>query len=201
MNNRSSGRRRGRSSRTPNRGPNDGNRQNSRNPGNAHQLCEKYKNMARDAHQQGDRVMNEYYLQFADHYFRILAEANNRKEEQQREREETKKPKAEKDDGADERADENQDDGRKRSSRGSPKNDDTAEAEDKPKRRGRPPKKEQANGAADDGHSNGAETIEADRLPGAISIGGDDAGEDKPKRKSPSRSRAAKSGDDDAAAA
>ena len=80
-------------------------------------------------------------------------------------------------------------------------NDDTAEAEDKPKRRGRPPKKEQANGAADDGHSNGAETIEADRLPGAISIGGDDAGEDKPKRKSPSRSRAAKSGDDDAAAA
>src|SRR3546814_5459206 len=36
------------------------------------QLLEKYKNLARDAQTQGDRVNTEYYLQFADHYFRVL---------------------------------------------------------------------------------------------------------------------------------
>lgn len=82
MSNRSSGRRRRGGRSNSNRGPNDGNRQNHRNAGNAHQLLDKYKNMARDAHQQGDRVMNEYYLQFADHYFRVMAEVNERKEEQ-----------------------------------------------------------------------------------------------------------------------
>lgn len=88
MNNRNSGRRRSRSGRSSNRGPNDGNRLDNRARGNANQLCEKYKSMARNAHQQGDRVMNEYYLQFADHYFRVLTETNLRKEEQRREREE-----------------------------------------------------------------------------------------------------------------
>jgi hypothetical protein len=32
---------------------------------------------------QGDRVTTEYYLQFADHYFRVLAESRSRFEEQQ----------------------------------------------------------------------------------------------------------------------
>lgn len=82
MNNRNSGRRRSRGGRSNNRGPNDGNRLDNRARGNANQLCEKYKSMARDAHQQGDRVMNEYYLQFADHYFRVFAETNLCKEEQ-----------------------------------------------------------------------------------------------------------------------
>jgi hypothetical protein len=39
--------------------------------------------MARDAQMAGDRVNMEYYLQFADHYFRVLADNRARQEEQQ----------------------------------------------------------------------------------------------------------------------
>lgn len=70
-----------------NRGGGDSaNRIDSRARGNAAQLLEKYKNMARDAQTQGDRVLTEYYLQFADHYFRVLADVRARQEEQQAER-------------------------------------------------------------------------------------------------------------------
>ncbi len=60
-----------------------GNRIDSRARGNATQLYEKYKNLARDAQMQGDRVNIEYYLQFADHYFRVLSEQRTRLEESQ----------------------------------------------------------------------------------------------------------------------
>lgn len=59
-----------------------GNRQDNRQRGNAAQLLEKYKQLARDAQQQGDRVQSEYYLQFADHYFRVLGESRARYEDQ-----------------------------------------------------------------------------------------------------------------------
>src|SRR5690349_25047780 len=59
-----------------------GNRQDNRQRGNAAQLLEKYKSMARDAQLSGDRVQTEYYLQFADHYFRVLSENRARFEEQ-----------------------------------------------------------------------------------------------------------------------
>lgn len=49
--------------------------------GNAHQLLEKYKQLARDAHQAGDRVAAEYYLQHSDHYFRVLNDGRIRQEE------------------------------------------------------------------------------------------------------------------------
>lgn len=49
--------------------------------GNANQLLEKYKTLARDAHQAGDRVATEYYLQHADHYFRVLNDTRIRHEE------------------------------------------------------------------------------------------------------------------------
>src|SRR3712207_486948 len=65
---------------------NAGNRQDNRQRGNASQLLEKYKSMARDAQMQGDRVQTEYYLQFADHYFRVLNESRARFEEQRRQR-------------------------------------------------------------------------------------------------------------------
>ena len=88
MNNRqANGRRRGRGGQQQQRtggGSNqrdNGNRIDSRARGNAAQLLEKYKNMARDAQMQGDRVNTEYYLQFADHYFRVLAETRSRFEE------------------------------------------------------------------------------------------------------------------------
>ena len=64
-----------------------GNRQDNRQRGNAAQLLEKYKNMARDAQLAGDRVQSEYYLQFADHYYRVLGENRARFEEQRRQRE------------------------------------------------------------------------------------------------------------------
>ena len=67
-------------------GPGAGNRQDNRQRGNAAQLLEKYKTMARDAQMQGDRVQTEYYLQFADHYYRILNENRARFEEQRRQR-------------------------------------------------------------------------------------------------------------------
>ncbi|MDO7843931.1 DUF4167 domain-containing protein [Sphingomonas sp. CA1-15] len=88
INNRQAGRRRGRGGQqqrsqggNPGRGQDNGNRIDNRARGNAAQLLEKYKTLARDAQMQGDRVNTEYYLQFADHYFRVLAETRSRFEE------------------------------------------------------------------------------------------------------------------------
>jgi hypothetical protein len=92
INNRQAGRRRGRGGNNGgNNGPRQGggggqrdtgNRIDSRARGNASQLYEKYKNLAADSQRQGDRVNTEYYLQFADHYFRVLSESRSRFEEQ-----------------------------------------------------------------------------------------------------------------------
>jgi hypothetical protein len=83
INNRQGGRRRGRGGqRGQNLGGQPGNRQDNRQRGNAAQLLEKYKSMARDAQLAGDRVQTEYYLQFADHYFRVLGENRARFEDQ-----------------------------------------------------------------------------------------------------------------------
>lgn len=88
MNNRQSGRRRGRNNNSNNRSQSGGrggvdqaNRIDSRARGNAVQMIEKYKNLARDAQLSGDRVQTEYYLQFADHYFRVHSDFRARQEE------------------------------------------------------------------------------------------------------------------------
>lgn len=89
INNRQGGRRRGRGGgggRPQGSNPGPGNRQDNRQRGNAAQLLEKYKGLARDAQMQGDRVQTEYYLQYADHYFRVLNENRARFEEQRRQR-------------------------------------------------------------------------------------------------------------------
>jgi len=90
MNNRQNGRRRGRGGQQARNGQpggqNNGSRLDNRARGNAAQLLEKYKTLARDAQMQGDRVNTEYYLQFADHYFRVLSENRSRFEEQQQRR-------------------------------------------------------------------------------------------------------------------
>ena len=65
-------------------GGNYGNRLDNRQRGNASQLLEKYKAMARDAQQAGDRVATEYYLQFAEHYYRMLGDYRDRQPEQNR---------------------------------------------------------------------------------------------------------------------
>ncbi|MDP4873067.1 MAG: DUF4167 domain-containing protein [Sphingorhabdus sp.] len=51
--------------------------------GNAAQMLEKYKKLAQDAQFNGDRVNAEYHLQFADHYFRVLADFRGRQEARQ----------------------------------------------------------------------------------------------------------------------
>lgn len=89
MNNRQNGRRRGRGGQQTRNGqpnPHSNNRIDNRQRGNAAQLLEKYKTLARDAQMAGDRVNTEYYLQFADHYFRVLSENRTRFEEQQQQR-------------------------------------------------------------------------------------------------------------------
>jgi uncharacterized protein DUF4167 len=88
ISNRQGGRRRGRGGQRGQTigGQPGGGRQDNRQRGNAAQLLEKYKSMARDSQLAGDRVQMEYYLQFAEHYFRILNENRARFEEQRRQR-------------------------------------------------------------------------------------------------------------------
>ena len=91
MNNRQSGRRRGRNNNNSNNngrpqsggrgGVDQANRIDSRARGNGAQMIEKYRNLARDAQLAGDRVQTEYYLQFADHYFRVVSDFRARQEE------------------------------------------------------------------------------------------------------------------------
>ena len=84
-NNRSSNnnRRRGRGNNNrPQGGGQQLNRIDSRARGNAPQMLEKYRKLAQDAHLNGDRVQAEYYLQFADHYFRVSADTRVRQDEQ-----------------------------------------------------------------------------------------------------------------------
>lgn len=59
---------------TPNRNHTfDSNGPDVRIRGNAHQVHEKYMNLARDASTSGDRVLAESYFQHAEHYYRILS--------------------------------------------------------------------------------------------------------------------------------
>lgn len=87
-NNRNTNRRRGRNNRGGQGGGNQGNRIDSRARGNAPQMLEKYKKLAHDASLNGDRVQTEYYLQFADHYFRVIADSRSPKDEQRPRRDE-----------------------------------------------------------------------------------------------------------------
>jgi len=79
-NHRNNNRRRGRGNRNQG-GQNQLNRIDSRSRGNAPQLLDKYKKLAQDAQHNGDRVQAEYYLQFADHYFRVIADNKARQDE------------------------------------------------------------------------------------------------------------------------
>lgn len=62
-------------------GNNYGNRLDNRQRGNASQLLEKYRGLARDSQQAGDRVTAEYYLQYAEHYYRVLGDYRDRQGE------------------------------------------------------------------------------------------------------------------------
>lgn len=56
------------------KGGNNGNRSMGQVKGNPKQQLEKYKALARDAQQAGDRILAENYLQHADHYQRVINE-------------------------------------------------------------------------------------------------------------------------------
>jgi len=156
-----------------------GNRQDNRQRGNAAQLLEKYKSMARDAQLAGDRVQSEYYLQFADHYFRILSESRARFDEQRRQRGDDMDDDDGDDDGADmsddSREGDNDSDGEsgereeryeRRERRERPERSDRGDRGDRQRRYARD---DDRNGAEPRG--NGAvESIALDALPPAIGI-------------------------------
>lgn len=84
--NNNNNRRRGRGNNNRQQGGQQLNRIDSRARGNAPQMLEKYRKLAHDSHLNGDRVTEEYYLQFADHYFRVIADQRARQEEQRQPR-------------------------------------------------------------------------------------------------------------------
>ena len=49
----------------------------SRNNHNAAKLIEKYNDLAREASSSGDKILSESYLQYADHFTRVLNEQEN----------------------------------------------------------------------------------------------------------------------------
>lgn len=52
--------------------------------GNAHQVLEKYLQLARDAQAAGDRIAAENYYQHAEHYYRVINSMNQQSGQQRR---------------------------------------------------------------------------------------------------------------------
>lgn len=119
--------------------PNPGNRQDNRQRGNAAQLLEKYKGLARDAQMQGDRVLTETYHQYADHYFRVLNESRARFEEQRRQRDDYE----DEGDGEDYETEGNEAEGRDESGRDEPRYEEQRPRRDEPRYEEQRPRREQ----------------------------------------------------------
>ena len=189
INNRQNGRRRGRGSQRPQNlgGQSGGNRQDNRQRGNAAQLLEKYKALARDSQLAGDRVQTEYYLQYADHYFRVLGESRARFDEQRRQRGDDSDD-YENDDEmeAEESSDRNEQD------------DDRPQGNDRPERteraarpeRARRPARDDRKAQASDNEAPDGERMPFDALPPPIGVNGssdssdsDEAAESRPRRR------------------
>ena len=146
--NNNNNRRRGRGNNSNNNNNNRGNNrgggvdhQNSidnRARGNASQMLDKYKKLAQDAQLNDDRVNAEYYLQFADHYFRVLADYRARNESKQEDR----RPRDE-DRGFDRYQGEN-DQENERSAEGETDFSETEDTEEQPRRQEREPRERDA---------------------------------------------------------
>ena len=204
INNRQGGRRRGRGGqRGQNLGGQPGNRQDNRQRGNAAQLLEKYKSMARDAQLSGDRVQTEYFLQFADHYFRVLSESRARFEEQN--------PRRQRDDEDEDEGDEEMAEaGEETSADGRPQQrPDRGERFNRDRRPRRDDREERSNRDADGREAaqgnGGGETIPFDVLPPAIgrddSETGETADEERPRPRRRTRTPRTAEGDDEVAPA
>jgi hypothetical protein len=180
---------------------NAGNARDNRQRGNAAQLLEKYKSLARDAQLAGDRVQTEYYLQYADHYFRVLEDSRSRFEEQQAQRRPRRDDDEEEMEGHEEMAaesDDGDDDGetevRQRPRQDRERGRERFERQDRPQRGGR------ANGARRDEEGEDEERISLGVLPPSIGASEGDSEEEAPK---PRRrvARKPKAEDDDIAPA
>lgn len=192
-NNRQGGRRRGRGGQRPQGMPGNsgGNARDNRQRGNAAQLLEKYKNLARDAQLAGDRVQTEYYLQYADHYFRVLEEHRSRFEEQNAHRRRRDEDEDEMDGDEELTAD----------AEGEGEEDGEVEVRQRPRGRDRGdrPQRQRSNGNHHTEADSTDERIEMAVLPPAIGASDDDGEEEeapKPRR----RARRPKADGDEAAA-
>jgi hypothetical protein len=209
INNRQGGRRRGRGGQGSGRnlGGQPGNRQDNRQRGNAAQLLEKYKSMARDSQLAGDRVQTEYYLQYAEHYFRVLDENRSRFEGQA--------PRRQRDEEFD--GDEGEDEMVEADAEGSA-DDERQDRSERPERQGRGDRQDRGErfnrqrrpqrdeeddrpsreAAEEPAHVNGGETIPFDVLPPAIGRDEEEAPEEEPRRpKRRSRAAARPASDED----
>ena len=182
-------RRRGRGNRQNQGGGNNQNRIDSRARGNAPQLLDKYKKLAQDAQHNGDRVQAEYYLQFADHYFRVIADNKARQDEARAKRNDDR-GQANDDDGENDgddrrnarRRNEVQNDGR-----GDDRDDNRNEKRGRGRgRKSRDDDDRQDEASSQDDEGNEAAVEEKPKRRGRkpkVETADADAGEDKPKRR------------------
>ena len=162
--------------------PSAGNRQDNRQRGNAAQLLEKYKGLARDAQMQGDRVQSEYFLQFADHYYRVLNENRARYEEQRRQHGGYDAPDEEDHDELEAAGDarDDRDERDEREPREMARDERRQGNGDYRARRGRSPRFDEEADREGEGQD---ERIAADSLPPAISATGGDEESPRPRRR------------------
>jgi hypothetical protein len=199
INNRQGGRRRGRGGQ---RGQNisggpPGNRQDNRQRGNAAQLLEKYKSMARDSQLSGDRVQTEYYLQFADHYFRILGESRARFEEQNPRR--GRDEEFEDDEGDEEMAEAGEEASAEERPQQRQDRGDRFNRRDRPRRNEGDYQRPRESAEGEPRQTNGGDTVPFDALPPAIGRSEEqtvEPGEEEPRRPR-RRPRAARPAEDD----
>ncbi len=184
-----------------------GNRQDNRQRGNAAQLLEKYKSLARDAQLAGDRVQTEYYLQYADHYFRVLEDNRSRFEEQQTQRRPRRDDDGDDIDGDEEmvaEGDSDEDEG-EAEVRQRPQQRDRERGRDRYERADRPRQssEDRANGARRDERDEDVaeERIALGVLPPAIGPADGDAVEEAPKPRRRARKPRIEDGDDEIAPA
>ncbi|MGI8942874.1 MAG: DUF4167 domain-containing protein [Qipengyuania sp.] len=208
MNNIRNNRRRGRGNRNQSGGGNAGNRIDSRARGNAPQLLDKYKKLAQDAQHNGDRVQQEYYLQFADHYFRVIA-GNKARQDEVRGKRSDGRDSSDDDDDSDDDGEDRRGGGNNRRARGrrddrdegpggrntSPDRSDRSDSDDDEGERYEPEdnpfvREEKPKKRAVRQKDNGGSEIDAAALPPSIGAG-EDGGANKP---APRRRR--KSSDD-----
>jgi len=164
------------------------NRIDSRARGNAPQLLDKYKKLAEEAARNGDRVQAEYYLQFADHYFRVIADGKTRQDEQRQRRDDNRDSRDSDDDSNEDESDNRGNDTaneREPRSRREAASDDNPFVRDNRQRRSRRSRDEEQSSDGDEteGSVKNSGGLDPQALPPAIGdTGAAEAAPEKPKR-------------------